>query len=538
MGKTRAARQRVLGLPIVLAALTADAGDGPVWVQVAAENKYLGHPAAKKLDWDRAFFETLVANFRRHPWYSPGPDGIGVKKVIPYDYEHVSEMDPRAGSIPLTGTPAAGWIFELEVRDGEGGAELWALSSFRDDVREQIRAGGYATTSVAVDPNFVDPVSAEKLGPTLTSVALTNKPFIQGMEPIAATMDQWGPAETPEEALVGLRKIFELVDDAPPEAVIEQIQAFRGAIAGGTVPDHVDTKWLLEQLRRLLSLGLMSSLEDILGGAEAAARGTVPQGSDPPAGQGEPTMAGMLTALAAILCCADSENAVITAAKETKAAADKAEDASEALDSLGKLKSLFGSSDMQDLIAKATKTIADAEALKPTLEALSAAQAALKSGAEADAENEAEAVAASLANGDESLKARFKPVVLSARVACIKDDGTLDETKLAKFREDYPLEEEQRALLSRRVVAGPNGQQLGGAVTGYRTESITASAQVAGLSRLVDEINAQPGRNPIEKTNALLLSRRPAHKDLPWPEQCRVAGEISQQVMDGKMPVI
>ncbi len=69
---------------------------------------------------------------------------------------------------------------------------------------------------------------------------------------------------------------------------------------------------------------------------------------------------------------------------------------------------------------------------------------------------------------------------------------------------------------------------------------VTASARPAAqsLPELVKEINAQPGRNPIEKTNALLLSRRPAHKNLPWPEQCRVAGEISKQVMAGQMPVI
>jgi hypothetical protein len=253
--------------------------------------------------------------------------------------------------------------------------------------------------------------------------------------------------------------------------------------------------------------------------------------------------AGTLTALAAILCCAESEQAVITAAKETKAVADKSEDATEALDSIGKLKSLFGSADVQDLLKKATKAIADAEALKGTVEALTTAQEALKSGAMADAENEAEAVAASLAKGDESLKMRFTPVVLAVRQACIKDDGTVDEAKLTKFREDYPLEEEQRALLTRRVVAGPHGVQLGGAVTGYRTEPISASqkskaAPSGELQKLVDDINGQPGRNVIERTNALLLSRRPAHKDLPWPEQCRVAGEISNQVLAGKMPVI
>lgn len=257
-------------------------------------------------------------------------------------------------------------------------------------------------------------------------------------------------------------------------------------------------------------------------------------------------MAGILTSLAVILCCAETEPAILAAAKDSKAKADTAEAAEVATDAIAKLKALFGAGEMQDLIAKATKAIADAESLKGTVEALAAAQAALKSGAEAEAANEAQAVAASLAKGDTTLLARFQPVVLAARLACIKQDGSVDAPKLEQFRKDFPLEEAQRALLSQRIVAGPNGQQLGGAVTGYQTQPIMASSGGAPgasgnppeLDKLVSEINSQPGRNPLEKTNALLCSRSAAHKALPWAEQIRAADVVHKQIMDGKMPTL
>jgi hypothetical protein len=538
-------RARVFGAVVALALAPTD-GDGPVWVQICAEATYKGHPKADKLVWDRAFQNKVVANFHAHPWYQAGPDGIGVKRVVPYDFEHASEMKPTDGSIPQKGAPAAGWILELSIRDAEdGSAELWALSDFRPDVREQIQAGGYLSTSVAINPNGVDPVSGDKIGPVLSSVALTNHPFIQGMDQIAATLEQFGPAETSEEALVGLRRIFELVADSDPSLIVKQIQTLRAAIAGGTVPESVDLKYLLEQIRRLLSLGLVATTDEILGGAEAAASGSAPSNGGQTTGQGETSMPGLATALAAILKCTEDDKAIITAASKASEKATEAAAAEQVTDALSKLKQMFGSSDMQDLIAKATKTIADAEALKPTLEALAAAQAALKSGAEQDAQAEAAAVAASLSRGDQVLAKRLLPGVLASRTACINKDGSIDAPKLEQFRKDFPLEEAQRALLSQRVVAGPNGQQLGGVVTGYRTEPITATAGgVPGtanspeLDKLVAELNAQPGRNPLEKTNALLCSRSAAHKALPWAEQVRAADAVQQQILAGRLPTI
>jgi hypothetical protein len=536
---------RDFGPPIALTASVVgdDDSQGPVWAQVCLEGKYRGHAKFTEINFTRELFARVIANFHAHPSYQAGPNGLGTKRVAQFDYEHASEMDPTSGSIPQKGAPANGWVLDLQIRDGaDGKAELWALSDFLPDTRQQIRDGGYQWTSVAIWPDAVDPVSGQKIGPRLTSIALTNHPFIEGMVPIAASLEQYGPAETPEEALVGLCRIFELVADADPSLVVKQIRALRQAADSGTVPESVDLKYLLESIRRLLSLGLLATRDEILGGAEAAASGSASSNGGQTTGQGETMMPGLATALAAIFKCTEDDKAIITAASKASEKAGETAAAEQATDAIAKLKALFGAGEMQDLIAKATKAIADAESLKGTVEALAAAQAALKSGAEAEASNEAQAVAASLAKGDQTLVARFQPVVLAARLGCIKPDGSIDAAKLEQFRKDFPLEEAQRALLSQRIVAGPNGQQLGGAVTGYKTEPITAtaggSAPTAELTRLVADINATPGRNPVERIDALLCSRSASHKAKPWGDRCQLAGAINRDILAGKMPTL
>jgi hypothetical protein len=369
------------------------------------------------------------------------------------------------------------------------------------------------------------------------------------MAPLAATLEQWGAAESPLEVLVGIRSALELPEDATAQQAIEQLRALLEAIASDTVPEYVEEGWILDRIRKLMKLPLLATPDEILGGAEAALNKLITgeaAGSNalvsPPVET--PMAAAILTALSAILCCQDTEPAILQAAKEVAKKADAADTAAKATGALDQLKALFGSGDVQSLITAATKAIADAEALKATVAALAEAQGALKGNAENDAKAEAEAVAASMSGGDPKLAERLQRPILLARVGCIKDNGQVDEVKLAKFREDYPLPEEQRALLTRRVVAGPNGSQLGGPVTGYQTQPITQSGgaprQAGGsdpnVQKVVEALNSQPGRNPVEKANALLCSRSSSHKSLDFAAQCRVAGAFVNTLQAGKIP--
>lgn len=165
-----------------------DEGNQPVWIQIAREGTFRGHPDHPQgVTFSRALFEGVVRNFRSQPAYMVGPDGVGINRVVPYDYEHASEMDPTQGTIPQSGAPAPAWATELDIRDSADGlAQLWALTLLGDKAREQIRSKEYQWTSVAIWPDMRDPDTNESIGPYLSSIAFTNHPFIRGMAPMAA----------------------------------------------------------------------------------------------------------------------------------------------------------------------------------------------------------------------------------------------------------------------------------------------------------------------------------------------------------------
>jgi Mu-like prophage I protein len=164
------------------------------WINVANEGEYLGHHQGG-FELTREIMGQLVGNLRRSPKYKPGtvtlPDGstitAGSEDVVQYDYEHASEMAPWEGSIPLSGAPAMGWVWDLEIRQSAGGrSQLWALSWLGEQIRGQIRRREYKWVSIAWNPNGVHWVTGEPIGALLTSIAFTNHPFLQDLAELAA----------------------------------------------------------------------------------------------------------------------------------------------------------------------------------------------------------------------------------------------------------------------------------------------------------------------------------------------------------------
>jgi phage I-like protein len=179
---------KIFGAGVLLKASRAP-DKGPVWEQVALAGQYKGYDRGKRtINFDRALFDQVVRNFHAHPQYKAGPDGVGAAKVVPWDYEHTSERDPIQGNVPLTGLPAPAWVLDLQVRGGPGKEELWALTELGDQAREQIQNEEYLWASVAISPDDVDPISGKNVGHVLTSVAFTNKPFLQGLGRLVASM--------------------------------------------------------------------------------------------------------------------------------------------------------------------------------------------------------------------------------------------------------------------------------------------------------------------------------------------------------------
>lgn len=517
---------RRFGAPILLDQAEV-ATDGPVWIQVAREGKWEGHPSGRVVDFTKAKFEQIIANFRSHPWYEQDDNGVGSKRVVPYDYDHASEMMPTEGSLPGGGAPAPAWALELEMRPGEGGVELWALTDLGTQVREQIRAGGYLSTSVAVWPNHKDHVSGRNIGAVLTSIAFTNKPFIQGMAPIAASVSIYGKAESPEEVIVALREMLGLPSDCAPAEVAVELQQLGEAVAKGQTgagyPEGYG--YLVDRIRQLLGLRVLATTDEILitagqlivGVADPTASPLSAAPEEPmtqPAAAAVPTVASvaalaLIGRLADLFNCRDSEPVLLAAAEKAKVKGD----------TLDQLLGLFESDDMTALLGDAAKTIEKAKKADEYLAGLTAARDRLGASDKKEAEAETEQIAASMGLTGDNL-ARFKPLLLNARLACNVDDPAKRQELLTAFYAQYPrpVADPQRTLLTSTVVAGPGGVQL----PAPGAAPVTPAAPPAAGTH-VQLFAAYPGRNDIEKCTAYHADKTPGFKELPRQQQIRAA---------------
>ena len=92
------------------------------------------------------------------------------------DFEHLSTgdvVDPMQGR-------AAGWFVSVRTEEGK----LFATVSWTDEAAEAIKEKKFQFISPEFSLNYIDKESGEDVGPTILSAALTNRPFLEGMEPV------------------------------------------------------------------------------------------------------------------------------------------------------------------------------------------------------------------------------------------------------------------------------------------------------------------------------------------------------------------
>ncbi len=112
--------------------------------------------------------KSMLDNFAAHP-------KAPTKMVV--DYEHMSSSEPAVIA------PAAGWVKGLEIEDNK----LYAIVEWTPTAVTQIQAKEYQYISPEFTLKYKDKETNKNIGPTLLSVALTNRPFIEGMDPVALT---------------------------------------------------------------------------------------------------------------------------------------------------------------------------------------------------------------------------------------------------------------------------------------------------------------------------------------------------------------
>jgi phage I-like protein len=137
------------------------------WIQVAVIGAFTR--GDRKFSITPAMLREMVENF------STGKHPVPPTELC-VDYEHLSAdpPDPEAGK-------AAGWFKELETRDD--GAALYGRVEWTPPAAERLRDHEFKFISPEFAFNFTTP-TGETIGCTLLAAAITNRPFLQGMEPI------------------------------------------------------------------------------------------------------------------------------------------------------------------------------------------------------------------------------------------------------------------------------------------------------------------------------------------------------------------
>jgi phage I-like protein len=160
--------------PLLLTDAGAEGDTTPdgVWIQLAKQGSFAGHPQGRPFKLDARIFQQMVTNFKGNK------DGR-----LPIDFEHASEQDATSGSVPQAGAPAQGWIVDMALRpDGN----LWAKVQWGTLAKQYIRDGKYMFISPAIHFAMKDRVTGANIGAYISSAGLTNQPFLDGMQPLAA----------------------------------------------------------------------------------------------------------------------------------------------------------------------------------------------------------------------------------------------------------------------------------------------------------------------------------------------------------------
>jgi len=265
--QARAARGQVVKL-----ATEATGDERVVWVQVARAGDYLGYKGGDlPFRFTRVTFEQAIRNLHAHPSFQAGADGVGTADVIPWDFEHASAMP--AGAIAADGAPAQGWTRDMEIRTGaDGRDELWALTRWLEPAATYIKEGRYQGASVSMDLNAIDGESGERVGARVLSIAMTNDPFIEGMNKLVASrMHYYGEAETATEAVEAMKDLFGLPMLTDLGVVQSSLAQCAQWMDTGTTPPGIDMDAIIGALRQILKLSALISATEVLRSAASIA---------------------------------------------------------------------------------------------------------------------------------------------------------------------------------------------------------------------------------------------------------------------------
>ena len=161
---------------------------------------------------------------------------------LPIDYNHLS----MNAILPEQGV-AAGWMEKLELEDGD--TKMFATARWTPKAAGHIKQGEFRYISPTFLTDCVDPASGENVGAKLLSAALTNYPFLQGMQPVALS-------ELEQLGVVKLVDSGDLTFDEKRSRVVGALyEKFRDSSEYVEFQDLTDDYVVVRRAGRLFKLG-------------------------------------------------------------------------------------------------------------------------------------------------------------------------------------------------------------------------------------------------------------------------------------------
>lgn len=145
--------------------MSEDESPNRLWINVARTGEWKGHPRGA-FQFTSDVFDQIIANAEKR------------QTPINCDYEHQTFKPHVTGAVP-----SSGHIVKLERR----GDELWALVELTPRAAQHVRSGEYRSCSPVIEFDSKDRASGEDVGPEMLSLALTNDPFQDGLQPYRLT---------------------------------------------------------------------------------------------------------------------------------------------------------------------------------------------------------------------------------------------------------------------------------------------------------------------------------------------------------------
>jgi phage I-like protein/cation transport regulator ChaB len=174
------------------------------------------HPVYGKFTITEQDLDSMVANFKEN---RPKPP---TELVV--DYEHMSATGAQVA-------PAAGWVKDLFKKAGE----LLAKVAWTDKAAGMIKANEYRFISPEWHMHYRDKENGKDIGPTLLSIALTNRPFIEGMQPVMLSEALQGQV-VPEDKAIALAEWDTAYINELPDKSFAYVEPGDKDAQGKTVP--------------------------------------------------------------------------------------------------------------------------------------------------------------------------------------------------------------------------------------------------------------------------------------------------------------